>query len=245
MSDDEIDRSGDKDRRHRGFWEKPISHAVSVIGAAVVVQAGGIFVQSGINQSEIVQAQESMAVEVSRIYLEEVRELRETVQLMRKQSNEKDTRINLMSLEITRLQIRVESANGNPRENLVRVLNAFTERPAWAKECSLEKRTCKGLHFNRAYEIRYGKTSKAYLGRTDVETHGEELGSIYLANDLSILDDRTTKEVIEPVYDLTLGQRGMQLFVKAHSELTDGTHIIMGLQPDVSGFQPLRTPGIQ
>jgi hypothetical protein len=225
-----------EERRHKTFWEKPISHVVSVLGAAALTQAGAVLVQTGINKTEIEAAQQVASVEMSKLYLSEVRDLRETITMLRKQMSDKDTRINLMSIELTRLQIQIQSANGNPRENLVRVLDAFIERPAWAKECSIEKRICRGLHFNRAYQIRYGKTAKAYAGRTDVQMHGEELGSVYLANDLSILDDRTTKEVLEPVYDLTFGKRGMQLFVKAHSELTDGTHVIIGLQPDVTGF---------
>lgn len=182
---------------------------------------------------ELERAKESLAIEISRELNKELSAARSLIRDQSEKIRELETAFALQEADFIRLKMKYDLASGSPRANLIRYLDAFRRRPAWAKVCDPVDRSCINLHANDAYEYRYCISAKRYRGKPDSDVWPPEMATEFLKNDLEVLDLQDSREYLEPVFDCAIGENISYRFVKFHIELTDGTHIIAGLQLNI------------
>lgn len=244
-------RTGFERRKGLSFWERNHPALIGLVGAlggGMLGFGGQVYLSE--NQQEIAseaaklglqEARENLAVELNRELASQLEAYRIVIDRQAVQIRELNQKVGFQEAELIRLKLTVESATGNPRANLIRLLDAFRNRPAWAKTCNEETEVCVNVHANDAYEARYCITANRYRGKTDFEVWDEDIARQFHENDLAVLQSRDTRDYEELVYDCVLDRRVTYQFTKFHVELTDGTHIIGGLQisnEPVSALRP-------
>lgn len=132
--------------------------------------------------------------------------------------------------EIAMLEIRIEAAASTaPRQVIDRLLGALTDYPAWCKRYDDDRDLFVMWAINDAYQYFYGISKARYLGNSDFDVWGPQLGSIYDANDRAILGDRNFRRFVERV-NPAIGEPTDLLFWKFYVPLYDGVELICGIQ---------------
>lgn len=232
MSED--DYKGEDRRSHphfpeKSWWNTGFAHLVSAVLVAGITSYSTISIQ----QSKSKEARESISLEFSREIAAINKQLRLELAEKQIQIESLNRQAGLLEAELVRLRFQLDSATGEPRLNMVRVVDAFKIRPAWAKLCDPVKKQCTMLHVNSAYERHYGVTASKFRGKSDHEIFPEEYADQYLKHDLEVLENRYSTNYKETVYDIILGREIEQNFVKFHVELSDGTHVVAAIQLSV------------
>ena len=201
--------------------------AVGALGAAAGVFASvltlkGVMVQDQTEQTRLVFEQNTLLAEQLAGYRDAELVWRQEIDAMR-------SRLARVDADNILLKMKLETTTGSPRGNLVRYLNAL-DMPAWAKEYDPADDNFKILHATFEYEQAYCVTADRYRGKTDFEIWPKEFAQSYQEHDFDVLNKKASVQFDEVVRCCDSGENITRRFHKFYLQLTDGTHIVGGIQ---------------
>lgn len=121
---------------------------------------------------------------------------------LRRELNEQAAKMVEYSLRIGDLERTISGGVGDLEESAVWSYIDGLGRPGWCKRVEYGDDGTPAFtmaFINESYELTYGLSAAAYIGRTDFENHSLEAAEHYYTNDLKTLEVKRYSEFMEPV----------------------------------------------
>lgn len=227
MSDD-----GER-RRERGFWEKPVSHLVSTIGAAAVAGALSVFGQMVILEGELA----SSDVEQSKIFLDRIDRLEHRLDDQAQQLAKLAIENAQLVAEKDQLKLKISLLESQdyygPESRTAAVFDLFSEwrTAAWCKTITTGedgKKIPVASYANPWFEFAYGISAESFVGTTDFDHFVKEQAAEYLKSDMRTYESKGWEDFLAP-RPMSNGEVGpMVRFKKLYHDVKDGPELICG-----------------
>lgn len=220
-----------------GWGNTATAHLLTAVVVSALNQGGAFLVNKNANDSESENFNIKILQEQNRDMDQQLKDLRTRLELRDKDMLTLRTRVATLEAENIRLKMEVATKTGYPKNNLRLLIDALPV-PAWAKEVHSEPEPAvpesevsfKMIGINDQYAITYCVTDPKYRGQSDFKVHNYDLAKAYYDHDLQIFENKAPSRLEELVLDCQAGDYVTRIFYKFHMQLTDGTHVIGGIQ---------------
>ena len=213
------------------------AHAMTAVLVTALNQGGQYIISRNDSESETQTFNVKLLQEQNRDLQEQIKELRTRVELRDKDMLTLRTRVATLEAENIRLKMEVATKTGYPKNNLRLLIDALPI-PAWAKEIREvpepavpdSTHSAAMIGINDTYAYTYCVTDPKYRGQSDFKIHNYELAKAYYDNDMRVFENKNDERIEELVLDCQSGEYVTRVFYKYHHQLTDGTHVVGGIQ---------------